>query len=44
MKSVKEGHIFHPIYQHIEQQCVVIKLMLQSSRLEYNMKTIGIEQ
>ena len=27
-----------------EQQCVVIKCMLQSSRLEYHMKTIGIDQ
>ena len=27
-----------------EQQCVVIKCMLQSSRLEYHMKTIGIYQ
>ena len=27
-----------------EQQCVVIKFMLQSSRLGYHMKTIGIEQ
>ena len=27
-----------------EQQCVVIKCMLQSSRLEDHMKTIGIEQ
>ena len=27
-----------------EQKCVVIKGMLQSSRLEYLMKTIGIDQ
>ena len=27
-----------------EQQCVVIKCMLQSSRLEDHMKTIGIDQ
>ena len=27
-----------------EQQCVVIKGMLQSPRLEYHMKTIGIDQ
>ena len=27
-----------------EQKCVVIKCMLQSSRLEDNMKTIGIDQ
>ena len=27
-----------------EQQCVVIKCMLQSSRLEDHMKTIGIEE
>ena len=27
-----------------EQQCVVIKGMLQSARLEYHMKTIGIDQ
>ena len=27
-----------------EQQCVVIECMLQSSRLEYHMKTIGIDQ
>ena len=27
-----------------EQQCVVIKFMLQSSRLEDHMKTIGIDQ
>ena len=27
-----------------EKQCVVIKVMLQSSRLEDNMKTIGIDQ
>ena len=27
-----------------EQKCVVIKYMLQSSRLEDNMKTIGIDQ
>ena len=27
-----------------EQQCVVIKGMLQSQRLQYHMKTIGIEQ
>ena len=26
------------------QQCVVIKCMLQSPRLKYNMKTIGIDQ
>ena len=28
----------------IEQKCVVIKCMLQSSRLDDHMKTIGIEQ
>ena len=27
-----------------EKKCVVIKCMLQSSRLEYHMKTIGIDQ
>ena len=27
-----------------EQQCAVIKCMLQSSRFEYHMKTIGIDQ
>ena len=27
-----------------EQQCVVIKVMLQSPRLEAHMKTIGIDQ
>ena len=27
-----------------EQKCVVIKCMLQSSHLEYHMKTIGIDQ
>ena len=27
-----------------EQKCVVIKFMLQSARLEYHMKNIGIEQ
>ena len=27
-----------------EQKCVVIKCMLQSSRLEDHMKTIGIDQ
>ena len=27
-----------------EQKCVVIKGMLQSPRLEYHMKTIGIDQ
>ena len=27
-----------------EQQCVVIKSMLQSPHLEYHMKTIGIDQ
>ena len=27
-----------------EQQCVVIKCMLRSSRLKYHMKTIGIDQ
>ena len=26
-----------------EQQCFLIKCMLQSSSLEYNMKTIGID-
>ena len=27
-----------------EQQCVVIKVMLKSPRLEYHVKTIGIDQ
>ena len=27
-----------------EQKCVVLKCMFQSSRLEYHMKTIGIDQ
>ena len=27
-----------------EQQCVVLKGMLQSPRLKYHMKTIGIDQ
>ena len=27
-----------------EQQCVVVKGMLQSPRLEYHMKTIGIDK
>ena len=32
------------LIEHIEQQCVVIKFMLQSSRLEDHMETIGIDQ
>ena len=33
------------LYIHtFEQQCVVIKCMLQSSRLDYHMKTISIDQ
>ena len=31
-------------FNTFEQQCVVIKFMLQSSRLEDHMKTIGIDQ
>ena len=29
---------------NLEQQCVVIKGMLQSPRLKYHLKTIGIDQ